>query len=548
MTRDLMLARKAIAPVLAATVVLLGACGSGDSGSTDRFRLGTAQAVETLNPLNTQTAAAEGVINLTYPRLVQWNAKQTELVSDLARSWEISPDGKTITFHLRSGKWSDGKPVTADDAAWSLNTFVKYKDGATGSYGDYVAGVADAKATDDKTLVVDYEEAQSNPLAKLQRATILPRHVWEKHITGKDGGGLLDYAPKPPEVVTGGPFNVARYDPDGGVTLLERAPGYYGPKPTVEVLGFKYYTSPDALIAALSNSEIDAIELLPPDVPDDRIKDAGAQVGKTPGGAVDWLTINSNPKKPKHRELLDPEVREALDHAIDRDAIVETAMRGNGVPGSSFLPVSNKFADKAIQPPEFDVALANRLLDEAGYKKGGDGIRVADGEKMSYTIISAPTGNGRAFQIVQKGWRDAGVEVSRRVLDVPALIEAEGAPDGKGLDYDIAQWGFNAQPDPTPMLSLPTCAAIGVFNDPYYCNPAYDRLYEAQSVEEDPDKRLDQVHEMQQILARDRPYVMLDSQTAISAVGEGWKAPDMTSSGYFQIRFSKLPLTTIDRD
>jgi peptide/nickel transport system substrate-binding protein len=531
-----------------ATALALGACSDGESGSSDRFRLGTSQAVETLNPLNTQTAAAEGIVNLTYPRLVQWNGKQTELVGDLAKSWDISPDGKTITFELKPGKWSDGKPLTAEDAAWSLNTFVEYQDGATGSYSDYVSGVASAEATGENTLVVNYEQAQANPLAKLQRATILPQHVWEQHATGEDGAGLLEYVPKPPDVVTGGPYQVSRFDTDGGVTLLERAPDYYGEEPSVEVLGFRYYTSPDALIAALGNDEVDAIELLPPNVPEDRLVEAGAQIGKTPGAAVDWFTINSNPKKPKHRELLDPKVREALNHAIDRDAIVETAMRGNGVPGSSFLPVSNAFADKAIEVPAYDLDLAGQMLDEAGIDRGEDGIRVADGERMSYQVISAPTGNARAFQIVQQGWREIGVEVSRRVLDVPALIEAQGAPDGKGLDYDIAQWGYNAQPDPSPMLSLPTCAAIGIFNDPYYCNPDYDELYEAQAVEQDPDRRMEQVHEMQQILARDLPYVMLDSHVAVSVLAEGWKAPVMTPTGYFQIRFSKIPLTTMQRD
>lgn len=530
---------------VAVTATVLAACGSSssDSAGADRFRLGTAQAAETLNPLAGTTAAAASIANLTLPTLSQWNEDWSEVVGDFAKSWTISDDRKTITFETHTGKWSDGEPLTAEDAAWTINTFVKYQDGPTASRSDAVVGIERAEATDEDTLVVTYENLPAEPFALLQRATILPRHIWEEHV-GDDGAGLVTYAPDADDVVTGGPFTVRRFESDGSLVLLERAEGYYGEPPTVNVLGFQVYSSPDALIAALKNGDIDGIELLPPNAPFESLEET-EQIGRGPGRAVDWLILNSNKDKPKHRELLDQRVREALDVAIDREAIVETALRGHGEAGAAWLPSSNAFHDDAIPVPAFDLDRANQLLDGAGYERGSDGVRVADGERMEYTVLSAPTASARAFQIVRDGWEKIGVRVSRRQLDAPALVAAMTEPDGEGLAYDIVQWGYNVSADPQSALRLAICGGFGL---DYWCNEEYDRLYGEQVFAPDVDARRELINEMQQLLAEERPYLVLNYQDAVSALAPGWKAPPMTPSGYFQPLTSKLALTNLEHE
>src|SRR5204862_7232685 len=111
--------------------------------------------------------------------------------------------------------------------------------------------------------------------------------------------------------------------------------------------------------------------------------------------------FNSNLKKKSHRELLNPKVRDAFDHAVDRAQIVRVVFLGLAKPAGSIIPASSgRWANPAVKPTAFDIAAANRILDGLGYKRGWGGIRVADGHKMSYTEIT-PTDVGRVNRTIQ---------------------------------------------------------------------------------------------------------------------------------------------------
>lgn len=123
--------------IAAAAVVMLAvaACGSNGSGSSVKdggvFRLGSNSSIDSLNPFVAFQGDAYVTFEYIYPMLVQYNPK-LQFVADFARSWTESPDGKVWTFHTQPGaKWSDGKPLTAADAAWTYSTILKYQDGPT---------------------------------------------------------------------------------------------------------------------------------------------------------------------------------------------------------------------------------------------------------------------------------------------------------------------------------------------------------------------------------------------------------------------------------
>ncbi|MBN9613450.1 MAG: hypothetical protein J0H64_08345, partial [Actinobacteria bacterium] len=159
-------------------------------------------------------------------------------------------------------------------------------------------------------------------------------------------------------------------------------------------------------------------------------------------------------------------------------------------------------------------------------KKGSDGIRVADGSKMEYELIFPTEENGagdRAFQTMQRGWQELGINVKQRKMDPDAANDAITAPDNKYLDYDLAMWNWTPPVEPDFILSTLTCGAWGGNSDSGYCNKKYDKLYEQQGTEMDPAKRRVIIDEMQQIIFDDRPYIVYAYPDVIEAHNPAWQ-------------------------
>jgi peptide/nickel transport system substrate-binding protein len=233
--------------------------------------------------------------------------------------------------------------------------------------------------------------------------------------------------------------------------------------------------------------------------------------------------FNSNPKKPQHRELLNPKVRMAFEYAINRQQIVKTAWLGYATPGSTIVPpagITNgiHWHDSSIKPLPFDLARANQILDSLGYARGANGIRVANGHPMSYTVIfpHAEIGPGnRAFLIIQSDLKQIGVRLNVQPMDDTAAFDAVGAPNFKYLNFDLAMWDWIPGMDPDFILSILGCNQYGSWSDTGYCNPAYDQLYQEQGVAVNPQKRRQIVDQMQQMIYKQRPYIVLTNDDQI---------------------------------
>jgi peptide/nickel transport system substrate-binding protein len=249
------------------------------------------------------------------------------------------------------------------------------------------------------------------------------------------------------------------------------------------------------------------------------------------------IGFNANPKKTTHRELLDPVVKNAMAHAVNRDKIIETVYNGRAAPAASILtPIAGDYLDPTIEPEAYDLALANQLLDDAGYTKGADGIRTTPaGDRMSYEVI-LPTdieGQQRKFEIIQEDWKAIGIETVGKPMDGSAAWDAMMAPDGKYLEFDLHMWSWLGYIDPDFMLMTVMCDQYGNWSDTGYCNPEYDALYAQQAAEMDPAKRVAIVHEMQQILYRDHPYIFVAQSEFIRptrAAGRASRPPIWSTS------------------
>jgi len=543
--------RAALALLLVLALLAAGCGGSKKSSSKGEvkeggtLRLGTSSRIDSLNPFVAFNQDAYTTFMYIYPFLVQYD-RNLHFAPDFATKWETSQDGKTWTFHTRpNAKWSDGKPLTAADAAFTINTDVKYQKTTAANAAGLIAHIKNATAPDANTLVIHYEAPVGNVLGQMQQLAILPKHVWEKQAANK--GKNLKSFPNAAPIVSGGAFQLTKFKKDE-IALFKRNPNFYGPKPHIEGFGLRMFSNDDAMISALKAHELDAIESVPPTAIA-TVKKAGFVVTQVPAVTENDFIFNSNPKKTAHRELLNPKLREAFEHAINREKITHVVWLDTAKPGASIIPpATGSWHNADVKPASFDIALANKQLDALGYKRGAGGIRVADGHKMSYAVITPNdlTGVDRTFQIIQADFKKIGVNLTQKSLDSSAAFDAITAPDGKYLNFDLALWDWVPLIDPDFMLSVVTCDQYNGWSDTGYCDKAYDAMYAKQGTTLDQDERKLIVHQMQEKLARDRPYIFLNYESWISAHSKGWDGFVSSPQGPFN-SLSKQSLTEVHR-
>ena len=506
---------------------------SGKTGGT--FRLGTASGIDSLNPYVAFNQDAYSAFEYIYPVLVQYDSN-LHYAPFFAKSWHASNGGKTWTFKTQpNAKWSDGKPLTAADAAWTINTDIKYKDGAAAAAAGLVNHVKNATAPNATTLVVNYDEAPGPTwvLGQFQQFFILPQHIWEKQL-GNKGAGLKTFPNNAP-VVGSGPFTLVKFQKNQ-ITLFKRNDSYWGTKPKIDEFGLQQYSNDDAMVTALKAHSLDAIEAVPATAMK-TLRNSGFEVSDLPGLDQTDFIINSNPQKKNHRELLNLKVKEALDHAIDRQKIVNVTFLGAAKLPSTIIPASAGVGwhNPHLKPVSFDIPLANKLLDQAGFKRGSDGIRVADGQKMSYNVI-APTdvqSIPRTFQILQTDFGKIGVQLKQQALDSSAAFAKMTAPNNTYQDFDLAMWDWTALIDPDFMLSVVTCDQYGGWSDSGYCDKTYDKMYSDQQVAPTEAKRRQIVWAMQEMLYKQRPYLWLANDDSVAAVSSNWADFQNTAQGPF---------------
>lgn len=499
-------------------------CGGSTGSSAAVLRIGVSAAIDSLNPFVSGSDYSSVAYQYVYPHLTEYDTNDLSLQPSFATKWETSPDGLTWTFEtVKDAQWSDGQPLTAKDAAFTLNMIHQYQDGPTGKLAGFMQNLTSAVADGDDKLVVTYAEPVSNVLAQMQQLPILPEHIWSQYATG-DGKAITTFQNDAP-MVSGGPFLLKEYKKDQ-LALFDQNPKWWGDtKPQITGFGLQFFANSDAMVTALRTGQVDMIGESTPATTVPSLKDAGQEVGTTAGSGFYELIINTNPKKKNHHELLNPEVRKAFEYAMNRAEMVKTAWLGMATPGSTIVAPATGWHDDSINGLPFDVVKANAILDGLGYTKGSDGIRVADGLPMTYDVIFPTEINGagdRMFQTMQNDLRDVGVRLVMRKMDTDAATNAILGPDGGYDEFDLAMWDWIPPVDPDFQLSVLTCAQWGNNNDSGYCNPAYDELYAAQAVARDRAERQKIINQMQRIAFDDRPYIVLVYQNVIEAHSPSW--------------------------
>lgn len=531
--------------MVAAAVALAAGCGGGGAapgggGSSGGFvkggilRVGTINYIDSLNPFVAIESQSYNAFVMEYPQLVQYGPGN-KLEGDWATSWSHSADGKTWTFQLKAGgKWSDGNPLTAADAAWTGNLIVKYQSGPTAAVAGALSHVTGMSAPNATTLVVHYDKAIANVLPQLEQFWVLPEHVWSKY-AGNNGKDLKTFRPEQSlPTVAGGAYFISQYQ-EKGTTVFKPNPGFYGPKSNAQAVAMTYYTNSTSMIADLQAHNIDFADQVPFNAVGSLKSSGQFDVQTAPSSEVTNVTINSNPLKPKNRELLDPQVREALDMAIDRNQIVKVVFAGYARPWANMLSVQSGsfWLNPAIKVLPYNPDKANQILDSLGYKKGPDGIRVAPAttgkyaqpaHKMEYNIMvpdSLDFNGDRQFQIIAENWAKIGVKVHEQAGgDSSQAYGIETA--GKYTKFDLATWDWAEYIDPDAQLSYMTRAQWYSWNDTGYNNPTFDKQYLQQATLTDPKQRQALVWKMEAEIAHDRPYLQLVNEDLVTAHDQGW--------------------------
>jgi peptide/nickel transport system substrate-binding protein len=474
--------------------------GKGDKVLT----VAVAQSVDSLSPFLAVRLVSTSIHRLTYEYLTSYDPKDNHVIPGLATQWQSSPDKLTWTYTIRSdSKWSDGRQVTAEDAAWTFNKMMT-DDGAATANGSFVTNFEKVTAPSPTQLVIKLKTPQATMTAL--DVPIVPKHVWEKVDDFSEFNNDKSFP-----LVGDGPFVLTDYKPDSYVRLKANK-DYWRGAPKFDELVFRYYKDQDAAVAALRKGEVSFVAGSPSLTPAQAASlkgDKNIHVNDAPGRRFYALATNPGAQSKDGTKfgdgdpsLLDQRVRNALFMAVDRKTIVDKVFQGHAVQGEGYIPPrfsSYFWKPSASQELAYDPAAAGKLLDEAGYKKNADGKRVGkDGTPLNYRVLCHATDpNDKAVgKYLQEWWGELGIDTTLNCLDNVTDPWLAGK-------YDLAFDGWSVNPDPDFVLSIHTCAArpqtpkdTGA-TDNFICDKTYDDLYAKQLAEYDPAKRAEIVKQMQ---------------------------------------------------
>lgn len=446
--------------LLALFAAVCTSCIKNTNANTFIIANGTNEPV--LNPVNIKTNADERIYRAIFEGLVSSDAVTGDASPALAESWQYSKNCRSITFKLRPAKWSDGKAITAQTVADSwfyimdncknqekLHLLAEMISGAQAYINKKITREdVGLKVLDDRTLRIEFSSPKANAVQLMYNSafTVLPMHI----IKDKP-----DSWATASNIVTNGPFKVHSLASDGTLTLL--ANNKYWNKNAVSLsrIVFLKKGASNETFKDFNNGKISWI----PDIPFEKIETVkdNAYFLSSPKACVHYYYLNVN-----HKLLCNPKVRQAFSLAIDRTALVEKILEGNGEPAASIVPARTGW--KLVQTPEYDVAKAKQLLKESDFAKNNtDEIILAYNEENELYKRTA-------LFIADELKKNLGVNITLQSLSWNDFVNKRRA---NGFDMARAGWQTSSN-DPTSFLLQ--FVSTDKENCGRYNNPIFDAL------------------------------------------------------------------------
>ena len=479
--------------LVAALVGLLGAtgCAGGTPGATGQadalpdaqpggvLMIGRREDSTTFDPIATTQNVDFWVLSNVYDVLVRVDRTGTQLEPGLAESWTVSGDGLTYRFVMRDARFSDGSPITAQDAAFSL---LRLRDDPESLWADSYTPVATAEAVDDRTLVVTLTAPSAPFLSTLAMpgASVLSRAAFQ-------AVGAQAYAESP---VASGAFTVAEWR-RGDRVILAKNPNFWQAD-RVRLAGVEWISVPDdnTRMLEVQGGNLDAALFVPFSRVAELRKDADLEVHLDPSTRDDQLLINN-----EHGALARKEVRQALALAIDKQAIVDVVTSGIGEVADSYIPKGALYHHAAAVRRPHDPAAAKALLAQAG----------AADLRLDYLVDAGDEVAKQIAVLVQQQLAQAGVTAVLREVDAgrywDTLVNGE---------YDIARaYWTNDVVDPDQKTTFVLGHDSNRNFMTRYRNDAVRDLVANARVEPDPVKREAMYVDLQKAVVEDVPWIDL---------------------------------------
>jgi peptide/nickel transport system substrate-binding protein len=502
------------------------------AGAGAVLRIGRTAAPDSLNPGVWYLSEAYDIVYLVYDTLIATDLRN-QPIPQLAREWSLADDGRTWTFTLHEGaKWHDGTPLTAEDVVFTFEMIQGFE--AFGLIKDYTTLIESVEAPDPLTAVITFEDSVANTDERFSGVPILPKHIWQQFESEQAATEFENL-----EMIGSGPFRMTEYRP-GEFTRLAAVKDHYLEPPKVDEVIFRVFGNDDAMVQALRTGEVDLIA--PPETVI-RTLQSEPNIKVEIGEGLSLTDIIFNVTTPEncppedgqctgHPAIQDVRVRQALAHATDKQQLIDVVKLGLGSPGLGLvMPGHGEAFHAELQDYAYDTARANAILDEAGYADSdGDGVREMPGDpskplnfRFSYPSDQLGADGTRFAETLGAMWKEAGVELTVQPLEADALT-AICCP---AFDFDVILWGWGAGVDPSSLLYILTTEQIptGV-SETGYSNPEYDELFKQQEVTSDREERVRLLHQMQEIMVRDVPYIIAYYPQSVEAYRadrfQGW--------------------------
>jgi len=430
----------------------------------------------------------------------------------------VSADGKTLTYHLRRGvTWQDGMPFDARDVIFTWHAIMNPRNNVLTreGYDDIAAMTAPDPYTVRMTLKHAYAPAVATFFGpSLQPMCILPQHIL---------GGLPDinhaaYDNKP---IGTGPFVVDDYEP-GTKIVLKPNPHYWRGTPHLSEVDFVIVPDDNTRTVMMRTGEADLYY----DPSGANVADlrsiSGVHVGDLTFNEYWYLTFNE-----AHPPLDDVRVRRAIASAIDRAAVINEVVHGNATLAQTDQPPFSWAFNPAVREPAFDPAQANRLLDEAGWLRGADGIRAKNGKPLSLVYVTSTSWeDARIFGPLFQHWMaQIGVEVTIKLFPTSLLESSQGAGgilNNGRFDVALDGWIAGVDPDDSTLWMCDQQPPAG-WNRSRSCDPEIDAQERIALTRYDRATRAAAYGRIQQLLARDLPAVFLYYSQRNDAVRDGFE-------------------------
>jgi peptide/nickel transport system substrate-binding protein len=470
--------------------------GSYEPAYGDTLITGSIAEPSVLIPMLAGDSASHDVAGLIFNGLVKYDT-DLSVIGDLAESWDISPDGLVITFHLRKGvKWTDGVEFTADDVMFGYKTIIDEK--TPTAYQEDFLQVKKADVLDRYIFRVTYEKPFAPALTSWGNLVILPKHILEgKDLTKTDFGR--------------NPIGLGRYKLkkwiSGQEVILSSNRDYFEGRPYIDGYVYRVIPDPATMFLELQAGGIDMMGLSPIQYTkqtDNEFFKNSFQKFRYPVFSYTYLGFNL-----KHTWFQDKRVRQAIAHAIDKSEIIDVVLLGLGSPATGPYVPNTWLYNPDVKKYEFSPEKARHLLKEAGWEDtDGDGIVDKNGNNFEFTILTNMGNNLRknTATIIQWRLKQVGIKADIRVLEWSTFINE--FIDKRRFQAVILGWSIGIDPDQYDIWHS-SKTREKEFNFVSYNNPEVDELLEKGRRTFDIEERKKAYFKIQEILADELPYIFL---------------------------------------